>query len=586
MTITEHYINLLLSLPRAEPGVAICVTVDGLAGIFCCSPRNVKLLLRKMVAEGLAAWRAGQGRGHRSTLTPHVALDAIVARHLTDLLRQGRLTAALDLLGEKRLPPSLREDLYAIFRSQFGLSVEPGEGSPTDVVRIPMSRRLTSLDPACRTMATEAILIGQLTDTLVRFDPATGAVEPHVAHAWDTGEEHAQWTLYLRKGVRFHHGRKLGARDVIHSMARMAGTPSRWMLRGIETMEAVGEMAVRFRLRQPNRLFLNMLASVPVLPHDVPFSETKLGGSGPFRMVEQSESRLVLEAFDEYFLGRPLLDRVEIWVVPPETKIAVAYQLGSEAEGGGRGGGPAHEIFETGCRYLAFNYGRPGPQHDFAFRKALRIALDRVAWVRELGGVRLAPASGFSPRRSSGAAWGETSPYEARAWLERSGYRGEVLQLAYYDRHEGREDAEWVERRCRAIGINLALGPFSASDLSGNRLEDADLILLGEVFGADEDLSFVQFILKEDTWLHRSLAPIWGGVLDSSADRLFAVRPEEREAVKAEFEGWLEAECAFLCNYHVHKRMGVDPGIQGFESADFGWADFRKLWIRPGGGIK
>ncbi|MBB3110298.1 MarR-like DNA-binding transcriptional regulator SgrR of sgrS sRNA [Paenibacillus phyllosphaerae] len=39
-------------------------------------------------------------------------------------------------------------------------------------------------------------------------------------------------------------------------------------------------------------------------------------GTGPFRMVENISSMLVLEANESYFEGCPHLDRIEMWVWP------------------------------------------------------------------------------------------------------------------------------------------------------------------------------------------------------------------------------------------------------------------------------
>ncbi|MBO0236907.1 ABC transporter substrate-binding protein, partial [Vibrio parahaemolyticus] len=38
-------------------------------------------------------------------------------------------------------------------------------------------------------------------------------------------------------------------------------------------------------------------------------------GTGPYKVVLNDEKRMVLQAFDGYFGFRPLLDRVEVWVI-------------------------------------------------------------------------------------------------------------------------------------------------------------------------------------------------------------------------------------------------------------------------------
>ena len=38
-------------------------------------------------------------------------------------------------------------------------------------------------------------------------------------------------------------------------------------------------------------------------------------GTGPYRVIQNDNKRLVLQAFDGYFGFRPLLDRIEVWVI-------------------------------------------------------------------------------------------------------------------------------------------------------------------------------------------------------------------------------------------------------------------------------
>jgi len=241
--------------------------------------------------------------------------------------------------------------------------------------------------------------------------------------------------------------------------------------------------------------------------------------------------------------------------------------------------GTEHYVLEQGCQFLAFDYRHPGPQHDPAFRRAIRMALDRVSWVRELGGERIAPASGFSPRRSNLVPWSEASLDEALSLLDRSVYRGETLHLYYKPTPEATRDAGWVVKRCRAIGVRVTPHPLAA----GTDAEPpATLLLQVETFGSDQAVSFVQMLAQEGSAVHRNLATRWADELSHFRDRLYAAPgAAERDEVAEAFEHWLEDDCKLLCNYHVSKRVGTPTALQGFQTADFGLPDLRRLWIRP-----
>lgn len=49
--------------------VPIPVTIELLASVLCCTPRNVKFILRKLEEKGFIQWQAGRGRGHTSAMT-------------------------------------------------------------------------------------------------------------------------------------------------------------------------------------------------------------------------------------------------------------------------------------------------------------------------------------------------------------------------------------------------------------------------------------------------------------------------------------------------------------------------------------
>jgi len=73
-------------------------------------------------------------------------------------------------------------------------------------------------DPAVS--SSQYFLIEQLFDGLVRFDNAFGII-PSLAEYWTISDDGKKITFYLRRGVRFHHGREVTADDVKFSLERL-----------------------------------------------------------------------------------------------------------------------------------------------------------------------------------------------------------------------------------------------------------------------------------------------------------------------------------------------------------------------------
>ena len=76
---------------------------------------------------------------------------------------------------------------------------------------------LGSFDPAG---GAPAFLLEQVYDGLVKLDSNLGVV-PALAEYWVISEDGRTYTFYLRRGVKFHHGRELEAADVKFSLERL-----------------------------------------------------------------------------------------------------------------------------------------------------------------------------------------------------------------------------------------------------------------------------------------------------------------------------------------------------------------------------
>ncbi|NGZ74554.1 ABC transporter substrate-binding protein [Saccharibacillus alkalitolerans] len=555
------------------------VTVAQLAELLYCTPRNVKFVLRKLEESGWIHWIPGRGRGNGSKLRFLRSAEEVLELRVRSLLEQGRASDALDLVAQSGVDEVLKARLWSQFSLYLGLHSEPADSSDCDVLRMIRYRKMEKLDTSAVYTAFEVYILGQIHDTLIKYDASADKFQPRLAHRWESNERGDRWTFYLRKGVRFHNGRLMTSADVRETLLRLRrkDSPALSLLRDIEEAETPGEYTVTFRLSRPNAFFLHLAGSLymAVVPAESDDGELPVG-SGPFRISELSEHRLSLSAFDGYYGYRPLLDRVDVWFMPSGDVSGHTYHLSEddEVEGSRQVDSPAQ-----GCRYLIFNFRRPGPHHHDDFRKAMRILYDRELLVRELGGDRLAPASGFLPRFSSSADIAPGTLDEARDLLLSSGYAGETVRLVFTDKKEEWIEANWLRRRAEDIGLRLEPCPQKPA-LGYPQAEEGDLAIASEVLEDDWELDLLNFFLNGINYLGRMLLDEQRGELLALFEGFMTENEAGRAEIFARAQRLLAANNWLLYGAHTSHRAYFNRSLYGLRMGSLGFPNLSRLWVR------
>ena len=87
------------------------------------------------------------------------------------------------------------------------------EGSGIFVVAL--DSPVLTLDAANVTELSSARVTTQVFETLVEYNPATGAFDPLLAQSWAVSGDGRVWTFTLRSGVTFHDGTPLTSDAVV-----------------------------------------------------------------------------------------------------------------------------------------------------------------------------------------------------------------------------------------------------------------------------------------------------------------------------------------------------------------------------------
>ena len=162
------------------------------------------------------------------------------------------------------------------------------------------------------------------------------------AESWENVDD-LTWRFYLREGLTFQNGEVLDAEAVKWNIDRVRTREDflvypQWQF--INEVTVIDPLTVEITTNEPHPYFEYDVSfnGCQILPPgymaevgEEAFARAPIG-SGPYRLVEFTESdRYVFEAWDEYWDGRPEVDRV-IYQVIPEQSAQVAALLAGQVD--------------------------------------------------------------------------------------------------------------------------------------------------------------------------------------------------------------------------------------------------------------
>ena len=300
-------------------------------------------------------------------------------------------------------------------------------------LRVPLGSRVENIDPLSTLDADTAEIVPAVFETLLRVEDGARIV-PGLAERFEVRGQGRALHLQLRRGVRFHDGRRLTVRDVRYTFERLLrhGDPAllgpMMAIRGaavfrageapeIEGLRLISATEIHFELERPVAFFANTLAAaftgIVADGSSVFHGNWRRGctGTGPFRLVSlEADERVELEAHPGYWRrGLPRCERMifELRSPPARTvdefergRLALALDLRPEDVEQLRGSVElARGYAETpglGTYYLLFNTRDDSPI-DRELRQTLADLLETEALVRAHVGRLGNPAHGLIP---------------------------------------------------------------------------------------------------------------------------------------------------------------------------------------------
>lgn len=238
--------------------------------------------------------------------------------------------------------------------------------------------------------------VAQMADVLVL--ERDGEIVPWLAESWEFQDGGRALIFTIRDGVIAHDGSAITAEDVAWSINRFRQISiGRSALAVVTSVTALDDRRVEVRTEEPFAPLLNTFTytligvyskdAYDAVGNDDQFSLAPVG-PGPYKFVEWIPGqRLVMEAFDDYWAGKPEIGTIEYRVILDEASRIAALEAGeidvihafSPIEADRMAADPNIKVINprsAGFIRLNMNTQRP-PFDDVRVRQAIGYAIDR-----------------------------------------------------------------------------------------------------------------------------------------------------------------------------------------------------------------
>jgi peptide/nickel transport system substrate-binding protein len=344
-----------------------------------------------------------------------------------------------------------------------------------------------NLDPRIGTDAQSERIDELIFDALLKKDKQFN-LQPDLATSWETPDP-LTYIFHLRRGVHFHNGQLLTARDVKWTLDSMRNntllTGKYQAYRNVSHIDAPDPSTVIIHMQQPD-------ASLPWNVSDGAIGIVPYGsgrdfqqhpvGTGPFRFLQQEiDKEVILERNPQSWQTVPKIARLEFHVVPDATTRALEMRKGS-ADVAENALTPdmlwslrtdpklaTVSVPGTVVQYLTFNLRDPYLR-DVRVRQAIAYAINRPLLIEALlrGQARIANSllppnhwayQGQVPRY-------DFDPGKALSLLDAAGYKPARDGIRFHVAMKTSTDegarllAMALQQQLRAVGIGLDIRSF------------------------------------------------------------------------------------------------------------------------------
>ncbi len=343
-------------------------------------------------------------------------------------------------------------------------------GHPGGRLVVSLRSEPKTLNPVTSADISSREVIAEMTGDLIHINRLSQNTEPALAKSWKVSRDGLDYTLKLRRGLRFSDGQAVSSGDVLFSfrvyLDEKVNSPQRDLLivggKPI-TVRRLDANTVAFHLAQPYAAAERLFDSVAILPEhllgqayrdgkldqtwETSASPGQIAGLGPFRLKEYvAGQHLTLERNPYYWKTDrekqrlPYLDEITFLFVPNADAEVIRFQSG-DTDILNRLGADDYSVLKKDQATHSFRVYDAGPSLEYnflffnlnsalpansdisrkqawfrqvKFRQAISLAIDRDSMVRLIYREMATPL--WSPVTPASAFWVDAAiPHPARS---------------------------------------------------------------------------------------------------------------------------------------------------------------------------
>ena len=398
-----------------------------------------------------------------------------------------------------------------------------------------IKERIAALDPAG--LSEQQNIVALAFDRLVTCDESLQP-QPALAASWRHDADFRRWEFQLRPGVKFHDGSLLTAAAAAEALKPIAAV-------------AWGDALV-IRSEQPAPNLLQTLASSSIYKRA---ADGSIIGTGPYGVTTwEPNRRAVFTANEDYWAGRPYIDRIEVEMGRSLRDQALDWDL-NKADLVELGFGDTRRALQNGKRtwtsppvdLLALVFE---PSSDEHVREAVALSIDRATIHAVLLQRQGVPTGAILPQ-----------------WL--SGYA--FLFPATRDLDRARQLARG------AAPLTLVYNPADATRLIAERIavnaREAGLVIHPVAAGAQA--ASARIVREPVNWPDhshalKSIAP--AGITAQTADSPRSLYAAESELLR---------DRRIIPLFHLPEIYGLGPHVRGWAPSRWGNLKLDSVWLAP-----
>ena len=251
-----------------------------------------------------------------------------------DVIKQGSRESSFGVTDLNQMANTLSHE-STLLKQELGRFQLPAPNQGGSVKTATVLWQKLTFDPAYTSASALGFLSKSIHSTLVRYGEGAELI-PDLAERWEVLEQGLVYRFHLRRGVRFHNGRNVEARDVYESFVRLLvpemKSTGAWILRSVRGAIDVLDGKTRtltgfvirdaytfdIQLTEPVAFFLSLMTmhECGIVPaeegRDAERYRLRGIGAGPFKVEEAVEGDHVkLVRNREYYIpGVPMVDEL------------------------------------------------------------------------------------------------------------------------------------------------------------------------------------------------------------------------------------------------------------------------------------